>query len=155
MKIILMMIALGAATAFFAAIAGTKEHSGTWKMNPAKSKHSSGPGLKSLMETVELDENHYKVDANGTAADGKPVHIEFNAKFDGKDYPMIGVSWADTVSVKWVDAHTPQMIQKKDGQVTMIITCRVSKDRNTRTCTLEGKGEPGRNVNDVVVFDRQ
>jgi len=155
MKIILMMIVLVGTPGFFAAMAGTNEHSGTWKMNPAKSKHSSGPGLKSLMETVELDENHYKVDANGTAADGRPVHIEFNAKFDGKDYLMIGVSWADTVSVKWVDAHTPQMIQKKGGQVTRIITCTVSKDGKTRTCMLEGQGEQGHNVNDVVVFERQ
>ena len=65
--------------------------------------------------------NRYKVDANGTGADGKPMHIEFDAKFDGKDYPMIGVPWADTLTVKWIDADTPQIIQKKDGQVTMII----------------------------------
>ena len=155
MKIILMMTMLFAALAIFVGTARADEHSGTWKMNPAKSKHSSGPGLQNLTETVVLDENHYKVDANGTAADGKPVHIEFNAKFDGEDYPMVGVSWADTVSVKWVDGHTPQMIQKKNGQVTRIITCTVSKDGKTRTCTLKGKGEQGRDVNDVVVFDRQ
>jgi hypothetical protein len=155
MKIILMLIGLVAAPGFFAAMARANEHTGTWKMNPAKSKHSSGPGLKSLMETVELDENHYKVDAKGTAADGKPVGIEFNAKFDGKDYPMIGVSWADTVSVKWLDAHTPQMIQKKNAKVTRVITCKVSKDGKTRTCTLQGKGEQQHKVNDVVVFDRQ
>ncbi len=124
-------------------------------MDPAKSKHSSGPGLKDLTETVELDEKHYKVDANGTSANGKPVHIEFNARFDGKDYPMIGVSWADTVLVKWADFHTPQMIQKKAGQITMIITCKVSKDGKTRTCTLERKGEQERKVSHVVVFDRQ
>jgi len=155
MRIILTVIVLLAAPLFFVAMAGTKEHSGKWKMNPAKSKHSSAPGLKSLMETVELDENHYKVDGNGTTADGKAVHIEFNARFDGKDYPMIGVSWADTVSVKWIDAHTPQMIQKKDGQVTRTITCTVSKDGKKRTCTLEGKSEQGQNANAVVVFDRQ
>jgi len=155
MKILLILISLVAAPALFAAKAGANEHSETWKMNPVKSKHRSGPGPKNLIETVELDETHYKVEANGTAADGKPVHIEFNAKFDGKDYPMIGVSWADVVSVKWIDAHTPQMIQKKDGQVTMIITCRVSKDGNTRTCTLKGKGEQEHNMNDDVVFDRQ
>jgi len=155
MKVILILIGLVAAPGFPAAIAATNEHSGTWKMNPAKSRHSSGPGFKNLTETVELDENHYRVDANGTAADGKPVHIEFNAKFDGKDYPIIGVSWADTVSVKWIDAHTPQMTQKKDGQVTRTITCRVSKDGKTRTCTLKGKSEQEHDVNDAVVFERQ
>lgn len=150
-----MMTALVAALANFVAAANADEHSGTWKLNPAQSRYSSGSGLKSLTETVALDEKSYKVEANGTAADGTPVHIEFNARFDGKEYPMIGVPWADTVSVKWIDARTPQMIQKKSGEVTMTITCKVSKDRKTRTCTLKGKDEQGRKVNNVVVFDRQ
>ena len=47
------------------------------------------------------------------------------------------------------------MIQKKSGEVTIIITCKVSKDGKTRRCMLKGKGEQGRNVNNVVVFDRQ
>ena len=152
---IFVVTALVASLAGFAATAAANEHSGTWKLNPAKSKYSPGPAPKSLMETIVLDENSYKVDANGTAADGKRMHIEFDAKFDGKDYPMIGVPWADTVSVKRIDAHTPQMTQKKGGQVTMTITCKVSTDGKTRTCTLKGKDEQGRNVNDVVVFERQ
>lgn len=155
MKIIPMMAMLVAALAIFAAAANATEHSGTWKLNPAKSKYSPGPGMKNLTETVALDENSYKVEANGKAANGTLVHIEFHAKFDGKDYPMIGVPWADTVSVKWTDRHTPQMIQKKGGQVTITITCRVSADGKTRTCTLKGKDEQGRKVNNVVVFDRQ
>jgi hypothetical protein len=154
MKIILMMTALVAVLAIFVAAATANEHSGIWKLNPAKSKYSPGPRPKDLTETVELDKNSYKVDANETAADGEPIHIEFNAKFDGKDYPMIGVPWADAVSVKWIDAHTPQMTQKKDGRVTMAITCKVSKDGKTRTCTLKGKDEQGREVDNVVVFDR-
>ncbi|HKW31502.1 MAG TPA: hypothetical protein VJN92_00745 [Candidatus Acidoferrum sp.] len=155
MKIILTVTALAAALAVFASTGAAEQHSGTWKLNSAKSKYSPGPGLRNLTETIELDENSYKVDANGTAADGTPVHIEFNAKFDGKDYPLIGVHWADTVSVKWIDSHTPQMIQKKADQVTMKITCRVSTDGKTRTCSLKGKDEQGRTVNNVVVFDRQ
>ena len=155
MKIIPMMAVLVAALAIFAAAANANEHSGTWKLNPAKSKYSPGPGMKNLTETVALDENSYKVEANGTSADGMPVHIKFNAKFDGKDYPMIGVPWADTVSVKWLDARTPQMIQKKGGHVTINITCRVSSDGRTRTCALKGKDEQRRKVNNVVVFDRQ
>lgn len=38
---------------------------------------------------------------------------------------MIGVPWANTLTVKWMDADTPQIIQKKDGRVTMITTCAV------------------------------
>jgi hypothetical protein len=131
------------------------QHSGVWKLNPAKSKYSPGPGPKELTETIVLDTNRFKVDANGVAADGKPMHIQFDAKFDGKDYPMIGVPWADTIGVRWINGGTPQIIQKKHGQVTMIITCTASVNGKTRTCTLKGTDEEGRKVNNVAVFDRQ
>lgn len=154
MKITLTRTLLAAAMAISAATADANEHSGTWKLSPSKSKYRPGPGPKELTETIVLSTKRYKVNANGTAADGKPMHIEFDAKFDGKDYPMIGVPWADMVSVKWIDAHTPQMIQKKDGQITITITCMVSADKKTRTCTLKGKDEQGRSANDLVVFER-
>lgn len=155
MKTILTLTTLAAAMAISAVTADANEHSGTWKLNSSKSKYSPGPGPKNLTETIALDQDRYKLWANGTAADGKTMHIEFDAKFDGKDYPMIGVPWADMVSVKWIDAHTPQMIQKKDGHITITITCMVSADRKTRTCTLKGRNEQGSSVNDLVVFDKE
>ena len=122
----LTTVLVAAVSVFAATAVADGQHSGVWKLNPAKSKYSPGPGPKELTETIVLSTKRYKVDANGTAADGKPMHIEFDAQFDGKDYPMIGVPWADTLSVKWVDAGALQIIQKKGGQVTMIITCAVS-----------------------------
>ena len=151
----LITVFVAVAAVFAGAAAADGQHSGVWKLNPSKSKYSPGPGPKELTETIVLNTNRYKVEANGTAADGRPMHIEFDARFDGKDYPMIGVPWADTLSVKWIDADTPQIIQKKDGQVTMIITCTVSTSGKTRTCTLKGTDEDGLKVNNVVVFDRQ
>lgn len=149
------MTALVAELAIFVATATADEHSGTWKLNPAKSKYSPGPAPKYLTETIQLDEKSYKVEGNGAAGNGKPMHLEFDAKFDGKDYPIIGVPWADMQSARWVDAHTPQLIQKKAGHIMMTVTCKVSTDGKTRTCAMKGKDEQGRNVNNVVVFERQ
>jgi quercetin dioxygenase-like cupin family protein len=53
------------------------------------------------------------------------------------------------------DGKVVDWIQKTGGQVTMIITCTVSTDKRTRTCTLKGKDQEGRSVSNVVVFDRQ
>ena len=39
------------------------QHSGSWKMNPAKSKYSPGPAAKSVNLKVEADENGVKIDA--------------------------------------------------------------------------------------------
>jgi len=152
---VFVMTALVTALAILVATATGDEHTGTWKLNPAKSKYSPGPAPKNLTETIVLDENTYKVEGNGTSGDGKPMHLRFDAKFDGKDYPIRGIPWADTQSARWIDAHTPQLIQKKGGQVKMTVTCKVSADGKTRTCTMKGQDKQGRKVNNVVVFDKQ
>jgi hypothetical protein len=135
--------------------AAADQLSGTWKMNPEKSKYSPGPAPKDLTVAVESDENNYKLDASGTDGDGKPMHVQYSAKFDGKDYPATGIANADAVSLKRIDANTIEILQKKDGKVVMTITTKVSKDGKTRTSTWHGKNAEGKDVHNVVVFDKQ
>ena len=143
------------ALGLFVATAAADQLSGTWKMNPEKSKYSPGPAPKSLTVVVESDENNYKLDANGTDGDGKPLHVQYSGKFDGKDYPATGIANADTVSLKRIDADTLETQQKKDGKVVMTITTKVSKDGKTRTSTWRGKNAEGKDVHNIVVFEKQ
>lgn len=129
--------------------------SGTWKMNPEKSKYSPGPAPKDLTVVVESDENNYKLDATGTDGDGKPTHVQYSAKFDGKDYPATGNPNFDAVSLKRIDANTIETLQKKNSKVVMTVTTKVSKDGKTRTSTWHGKNAEGKDVHNVVVFDKQ
>jgi hypothetical protein len=147
----LLLLALAAN----ARAAAADQQSGTWKMNPAKSKYSPGPAPKSVTLKVDSDENNIKITADGTNADGSPTHVEYSAKFDGKDYPITGVPNADTVSVKRISATTIQSTSKKAGQVVMTVTSTVSKDGRTRTSTFKGKDPQGNDVNNVVVYDKQ
>ena len=135
--------------------AAADQQSGTWKMNPAKSKYSPGPAPKSVTVKVDSDENNIKITADGTNADGSPTHVEYSAKFDGKDYPITGVPNADTISVKRINATTIQSTSKKAGQVVMTVTSTVSKDGRTRTSTFKGKDPQGNDVNNVVVYDKE
>ena len=137
------------------AAAAADQLSGTWKMNPEKSKYSPGPAPKDLTVVVESDENNYKLDATGTDGDGKPMHVQYSAKFDGKDYPATGIPNADAVSLKRIDASTIETLQKKDGKVVMTVTTKVSKDGKTRTSTWRGKNADGKDVHNVVVFDKK
>jgi len=135
--------------------AAADQLSGTWKMNPGKSKYSPGPAPKDLTVVVESDENNYKLDATGTDGDGNPMHVQYSGKFDGKDYPGTGIANADAVSLKRIDADTIETLQKKDGKVVMTITTKVSKDGKTRTSTWHGKNAEGKDVHNVVVFDKR
>jgi len=149
------MTMLATALTLFVATVVADQSSGTRKMNAEKSKYSPGPPPKSVTVVVESDNDNYKVDATGTDADGKPIHVQYSAKFDGKDYPATGIANADTVSIKRIDENTVETTQKKDGKVVMTITSKVSKDGKTRTSTWHGKNAEGKDVHNVVVFDKQ
>jgi hypothetical protein len=66
---------------------------GTWKLNEAKSKLSSGAPKNSTVVYEAAGEN-VKVTIDGTDRDGKPTHNQWTGKFDGKDY-ITSVSIAD------------------------------------------------------------
>jgi hypothetical protein len=155
-RLLVCVLAMGVGVLMlFAVTAAADQLSGTWKMNPEKSKYSPGPAPKSLTVVVESDDSNYKIDATGTEADGKPTHAQYSAKFDGKDYPVTGLVNADSVSVKRIDASTVETTQKKDGKAVMTISTEVSKDGKTRTNTYLGKNAEGKDVHNVVVFDKQ
>ena len=54
------------------------QHSGTWKMNPAKSKYSPGPVPKSTTVKVESDADNIKLSSDGIDAAGNPTHGHHN-----------------------------------------------------------------------------
>ena len=131
------------------------EHSGTWKMNPAKSNYSPGPAPKSITVKIVSDADNMKLTSDGVDAAGKPTHVEYTAKFDGKDYPITGIPNADTIALERLDASTIRSTTKKGDQVVMTVTSVISKDGKTRTATFKGKNAEGLDVNNVVVYDKQ
>jgi hypothetical protein len=141
--------------AFSAMTAVADKHSGTWKMNSAKSKYSPGPAAKSITLKVDSDENGIKIDSEVTDGDGNTTHVQYDAKFDGKDYAVTGLPYGDKVAVKRVDENTVVSTIKKGDAVVMTVTSKVSADGKTRTSTFDGKDAQGHAVHNVVVYDKQ
>lgn len=135
--------------------AAADQQSGTWKMNPAKSKYSPGPAPKNITVKIESDADNIKLASDGIDAAGNPTHVEYTAKYDGKDYPITGVPNADKVAVERLDADTIRSTTKKGDQVVMTVTSVISKDGKTRTSTFKGKNAEGQDINNVVVYDKQ
>ena len=135
--------------------AAADQQSGTWKLNPAKSTYIPGPAPKSITVKIDSDADNIKLTSDGIDAAGNPTHVEYTAKYDGKDYPITGVPNADTVAVKRIDVSTVQSTIKKADQVVMTVTSVLSKDGKTRTSTFKGKDAQGADVNNVVVYDKQ
>jgi hypothetical protein len=135
--------------------AAADQQSGTWKMNAAKSKYSPGPAPKAITVKVVSDAENIKLSSDGIDVAGNPTHIEYTAKYDGKDYPITGAPNADTVSIERIDPNTLQTTVKKAGQVVMTIRTVLSDNGKIRTSTFTGKDAEGHDVNNVVVYDKQ
>src|SRR5260370_37166017 len=80
-------ILLLGALALAVTAAAADQQSGTWEMNPGKSKYRPGPAPKNSTVTIEADENGGKINAQGTNADGRELYVQDEAKIDGKYYP--------------------------------------------------------------------
>jgi hypothetical protein len=139
----------------FAQTAAKPAFVGTWKLNAAKSKYTPGPTPKSQTAVIDSVDGGMKVVSDRVEADGKTVHFEWTAKFDGKDYPVKGDPARDTVSVKKVDDYNLEITSKKAGKVTTMIKAVYAKDGKTRVETVTGTNAQGQAVNNVTAWDKQ
>ena len=77
------------------------------------------------------------------------------AHFDGKDYPNVGATNADMVTITMVGASTMDATYKKGGKVTNTIRFTVSKDGKTMTMWEGGSTNAGLPRSNFQVFDKQ
>jgi hypothetical protein len=139
----------------FAQTAAKPAFVGTWKLNVAKSKYSPGPTPKSQTAVIDSVDGGMKVVSDRVEADGKTVHFEWTAKFDGKDYAVKGDPARDMVSVKRVDDYNLEITNKKAGKGTTMIKAAYAKDGKTRVETVTGTNAQGQAVNNVTAWDKQ
>ena len=132
-------------------------HLGTWKLNVAKSKFNPGPGYKSETRTYTPTADGYKFEGERVNPDGSTQKYGFTAKYDSKDYPVIGKDpgGADTIAIKLVDANNIESTSKKGHEVLYTSKVVVSQDGKVMTITTKGKNPDGEPFDNVEVYDRQ
>jgi len=145
----LLLLAVGIAYA-----AENDAFMGTWKLNEAKSKITTGmPKNSTVVYTADGD--NVKVAIDGTDVNGKPYHSDWTGKFDGKDYALTGDPSTDMRSYKVIDDHTLLTISKKGGKETISARIVVSADGKSRTVTVSGTDASGAKVTSTQTYDKQ
>src|ERR1039458_3727192 len=149
-------IALTMALCFLAAAGGPGSdlNRGTWKLNEAKSKLAPG-ATKNNTVVYQAVGDQMQVTIEGTTADGKPVHIEWTGKFDGKFYPLTGDPNNDERSYKQINGRTLEGVSRKGGKVTSNTRIVVSAEGKSRTVTSTGVNPKGEKVKTVAVYDKE
>lgn len=113
MKTLLAAVALYLPVSLFA----QSPFDGTWKTNLDQSKFSPKPIVFSVSSGM--------YDCSSCAP-------KINVKADGNDQPVTGQAY-DTIAVKEVDAHTIQVVTKKNGKTALDQTRTASDDGKTLT----------------------
>jgi hypothetical protein len=139
---------LGAAICF-----GADPQMGTWKLNGAKSKITPGTN-KYTTVTFQDTLGNIRATQDGLDGTGKPIHVEWSGKFDGKDYRVTGDPNADTRAYRKLNDRTLEVIVKKNGKVTVTARSEVSADGKTRTSTITGTNPKGKKFKNTVVYDK-
>jgi hypothetical protein len=128
---------------------------GTWKLNVAKSKYTPGPPPKSATITYEETVDGIKRTGGSVDAGGKTTPFEYNAKYDGKDYPVTGQDLYDTITIKRIDDQTAESTLKKSGKAVSNVRRVISKDGKVMTLTITGTNPKGEKMQNVAVYEKQ
>jgi hypothetical protein len=106
--------------------AGAHALSGSWRATKFESVSDNG---STFMLNMTKDGMSWK-DMNG---------VGYDAKFDGKDYPMMGDMAHTMVSVKRLSDHSFEETDKRDSKVESVLRMTVSADGKTAQYTLEDR----------------
>jgi hypothetical protein len=151
----LCCLAAGAAVISSGSVLADDNWMGAWTLNVEKSKFVPGPPPRSQTIKFEpADKGRVKLTADGVDGDGKAMHLEYTAPFDGTIIPWTGNPNADSASPRRIDANRYENIWRKGGKVVVAVSATVSSDGKTLTIIQRGKDAKGRVMDMLEVFER-
>ena len=106
--------------------AGAHALSGSWKETKIESMSGNGSTFTMMMTKEGLSSK----DMNG---------VGYDAKFDGKDYPMMGDMAHTMVSVKRLGDNSFEETDKRDGKIESVFRMTVSADGKTAQYSVEDR----------------
>jgi hypothetical protein len=131
---------------------------GTWKLNPDKSKAPGGrlphPSSTNIIE-VQGDTLHLVSDQTSTT--GEKEHVEYTAKLDGKEYPVKSTPPGPqpyTIALRQIDSRTREFVEVL-GQITIKGRDVLSEDGKTFSRIVELKDAQGNDTSIIQFFEKQ
>jgi hypothetical protein len=104
----------------------TNPRFGKWKLK------SDAPAPASNIMTYEPHgAKGMKITVDSVNAKGEKSHWFYTTDFDGKDQPVTGQAPNSTTSVRIIDDRINEIVNKRDGTITQILTNVLSPDKNT------------------------
>jgi hypothetical protein len=132
---------------------------GHWTLNNAKSQFKTSAAPKTQIVTIASEgKDGLKVAADVVRANGAKATFSYSGQYDGKENPRTetgdGAVAGQTVTLKRINDHTVERISYLKGKKLVIEKWEISRDGKTRTVTQSGIGTDGKNVDNVLVYEK-
>lgn len=123
-----------------------------WRLN--KSRSNIPAITKSQILTIQLDGDSVTMHDEIVNDQDQTLVISLSGKLDGKDYPVSGTPFADTVSFQRTSPRVIEGIAKKDGQVRVRETAVLSESGESVCVTYLSYDDQGHTTEYVGYFER-
>jgi hypothetical protein len=138
----LLLTVLALLSADVAAAQATNPRFGKWKLK------SDAPAPSSNVMTYEpYGARGMKVVIDAVNARGETSRWWYVTEFDGKDMPVTGNASTSHTAVRQINDRINEIINKKDGKVTQVLTNVLSPDGNTIAVMYMRDDGTGRTTN--------
>ena len=127
---------------------------GTWTLNVAKSKFTSGPAPKAGTRVYTEADGVYTLEQKITSSDGKEVPFKVQYR-EGQDETITNANGIDSIHATKVNANTWDFVLKSGGKEVGHVHRKVSADGKVLTVHNTGKQPSGATGSDTQVYDRK
>ena len=127
---------------------------GTWTLNVAKSKFTSGPAPKAGTRIYTESDGVYTLEQKITGSDGKEVPLKVQYR-EGQDETLTDAHGIDSIHATKVNANTWDFALKSGGKEVGHVHRTVSADGKTLTVHNTGKQPSGATGNDTLVYEKK
>jgi len=130
---------------------------GTWTLNTAKTKYTTGTPPKNITLVIEEQGPNLQVTATGTSSDGSPISVKYTVPITGGTGSVQAGATGDAngITSKRVSANVRDNSYTKDGKELRTRHFVVSKDGKTMTSKVKGTNANGSPVDGTDVYDKQ
>ena len=128
---------------------------GTWTLNIEKSTYSPGPPpYKRSTFVIEPWQDGVRVTYEMVRPRGGVIHLEWDGRFDGREYPVQGLEEHVTYAYTRIDDRTYDIVAHMDGRVAASSRTAVAADGRTITTITVGRDAQGREAKTVTVYEK-
>ena len=148
------LISAVALLALSSALLAQSPFAGTWKLDSAKTKYTTGEPPKDVTLVIEEKGDDLQVAGSGTNADGSPISIKYTIPVKGGS-GQVQEGPYNAIDSKLVSSHVRVNTYKKDGKVISSRRVVVSKDGKVLRSTVKGLNLTGKTVAGTDVYTKE